>query len=43
MADMATLVEVEVAWKQLLEETGMMSIDKEDPISLAKPGWLHRS
>ena len=39
MADMATLVEVEVAWKQLLEETGMNDpIDKEDPISLAKPG-----
>ena len=39
MADMATLVEVEVAWKQLLEETGMDDpIDKEDPISLAKPG-----
>ena len=39
MADMATLVEVEVAWKQLLEETGMDDpIDKEDPISLAEPG-----
>lgn len=39
MADMATLVEVEVAWKQLLEETGMDDpIDKEDPISIAKPG-----
>ena len=39
MADMATLVEVEVAWKQLLQETGMDDpIDKEDPISLAKPG-----
>ena len=39
MADMATLVEVEVAWKQLLVETGMDDpIDKEDPISLAKPG-----
>lgn len=39
MADMATLVEVEVAWKQLLEETGMDDpIEKEDPISLAKPG-----
>ncbi len=39
MADMATLVEVEVAWKQLLEETGLDDpIDKEDPISLAKPG-----
>ena len=45
MADMATLVEVEVAWKQLLEETGMNDpIDKEDPISLAKAWrWLHRS
>ena len=37
MADMATLSEVEVAWKEILEQTGLVDpITRKDPVELAQ-------
>ena len=37
MADMATLPEVEVAWKEILEQTGLVDpITRQDPVELAQ-------
>jgi len=39
MADMATLVDVEVAWSEMLASTELQDpINKEDPVSIAKEG-----
>ena len=39
MADMATLVDVEVAWSEMLASTSLQDpIEKEDPASIAKEG-----
>ena len=39
MADMATLGEVEVAWKNILEQSGLKDpIDRPDPVALADEG-----